>query len=447
LNEYRLPRIFQKELFEFQQAAVKIAAKKLDKRDGVLIGDVVGLGKTITACALSKMFEESSFWSTLIICPPNLIPMWREYIERYDLKAHVISVAAVQGQLGELKRFKLVIIDESHNLRNDQRSRYRAIKNYLDENESKVILLSATPYNKSFIDLSNQLRLFLSDDKDIGISPERYIADIGGQVQFMADHTETFIRSIKAFEFSQFSDDWRELMRLYLVRRTRSFIKTNYGETDAITGKIGLRFPDGHFEAFPERVPKRVEYEFNPNDKKDFYAKLYSQTVVDTINHMSLPRYGLKNYLEKRPIIKATEKEEIIMQNLSRAGKRLMGFCRTNFFKRLESSGYSFPMRSEHHLPLPIIEYDGSNVVVTFLRTSKAAKEAGVRSISKLTPEELEGYEWIRSKGEISAKEYSANFEITPRTTSRHLSKMLKLKIISTNNENPKSPKLRYKAT
>lgn len=350
LNEYRLPRIFQKELFDFQQAAVKIAAKKLDKRDGVLIGDVVGLGKTITACALAKMFEESNFYSTLIICPPNLIPMWKEYIERYDLKAHVISVASVQGQLGELKRFKLVIIDESHNLRNDQGSRYRAIKNYLDENESKVILLSATPYNKSFIDLSNQLRLFLSDDKDIGISPERYIADIGGQVQFMADHTETFIRSIRAFEFSEFSDDWRELMRLYMVRRTRSFIKTNYGETDAVTGRIGLRFPDGHFEVFPERVPKRVEYEFNPNDKKDIYANLYSQTVVDTINHMNLPRYGLKNYLEKRPIIKATEKEEIIMQNLSRAGKRLMGFCRTNLFKRLESSGYSFLLSLSRHI-------------------------------------------------------------------------------------------------
>lgn len=256
----------------------------------------------------------------------------------------------MQGQLGELKLFKLVIIDESHNLRNDQGSRYKAIKNYLDENENKVILLSATPYNKSFIDLSNQLRLFLSNDKDIGNSPERYIADIGGQVQFMADHTETFIRSIKAFEFSQFSDDWRELMRLYLGRRTRSFIKTNYGETDDITGKIGLRFHDGHLEAFPERVPKRVEYEFNPNDKKDIYAKLSSQTVVDTINHMSLPRYGLKNYLEKRPIIKATEKEEIIMQNLSRAGKCLMGFCRTNLFKRLESSGYSFLLSLSRHI-------------------------------------------------------------------------------------------------
>jgi hypothetical protein len=85
-------------------------------------------------------------------------------------------------------------------LRNDQGSRYRAIKSYLEENDSKVILLSATPYNKTYLDLSNQLRLFISDDKDLGISPERYIESIGGQVQFIHRHTETFIRSIKAFE-------------------------------------------------------------------------------------------------------------------------------------------------------------------------------------------------------------------------------------------------------
>lgn len=350
LNEYSLPAIFQKELLDFQQAAVKIAAKKLDKRDGVFIGDVVGLGKTITACALAKMFEENNFYSTLIICPPNIIPMWKDYIERYDLKAQVLSIGSVQSQLGDLKRFRLVIIDESHNLRNDQGSRYRAIKNYLEENESKVILLSATPYNKSFIDLSNQLRLFIQDDKDLGISPERYIGDLGGQVRFMEKHSETFIRSIKAFEWSLFADDWRELMRLYMVRRTRSFIKNNYGITDTATGKIGLKFPDGHFEAFPERVPKKVEFEFDPENTIDIYAKLYSQNIVDAINKLELARYGLKNYLEKAPSANPTEKEKVIMANLSRAGKRLMGFCRTNLFKRLESSGYSFLLSLRRHI-------------------------------------------------------------------------------------------------
>ena len=350
LNEYKLPRIFQKELFDFQQAAVKIAAKKLDKREGVLIGDVVGLGKTITACALAKMFEESNFSSTLIICPPNLKPMWNEYIDRYDLKAIPVSIGEVQKKLPELKRFKLVIIDESHNLRNDQGSRYRSIKAYLEENESKVILLSATPYNKSYLDLSNQLRLFISDDKDLGISPERYIESIGGKVQFDSRHTETFIRSIKAFERSHFSDDWRELMRLYLVRRTRSFIKNNYATTDTATGRKYLTFPDGTRSYFPDRVPRKVEYEFNLNDPKDIYAKLYSSKVVDTINDLELPRYGLGNFLEKKPKTKATKEEEVIMANLSRAGKRLMGFCRTNLFKRLESSGYSFLLSLSRHI-------------------------------------------------------------------------------------------------
>lgn len=350
LNEYELPIKFRSELLEFQQAAVKIAAKKLDNREGILIGDVVGLGKTITACALAKMYEENNFFSTLIICPPNLIEMWEDYIDRYDLKATTLSIGSVQSTLPKLKRFRLVIIDESHNLRNDEGRRYRSIKSYLEENESKVILLTATPYNKTYLDLSNQLRLFISDDKDLGISPENYIRKIGGAVEFMAKHTETFIRSIKAFEKSDYADDWRELMRLYLVRRTRSFIKANYGITDPASGRLGLKFPDGRIELFPTRVPKKVEFGFNKADPTDQYAKLYSKKVVDIINRLDLPRYGLGNYLKDNPFINPTTSEKKVIANLSRAGKRLMGFCRTNLFKRLESSGYSFLLSLGRHI-------------------------------------------------------------------------------------------------
>lgn len=349
LNEFKIPAIFRKELLEFQQAAVLIAAKKLNTREGVFIGDVVGLGKTITACALAKIFEEDFFYSTLIICPPNIKKMWYDYIERYDLKASIISIGEVQSKLPEMKRFKLVIIDESHNLRNDQGKRYRSIKAYLEDNESKVILLSATPYNKTYLDLSNQLRLFIPDDKDLGISPENYINDIGGQIQFLAIHTD-FIRSIKAFEKSHFADDWRELMRLYLVRRTRSFIKDNYAIDDPEKNRKYLTFPDGTRSYFPDRIVKKVEYDFNPDDPKDQYAKLYSQNVIDLINGLSLPRYGLGNYLIDRPKIAPTKEELVIIENLSRAGKRLMGFCRTNLFKRLESSGFSFLISLSRHI-------------------------------------------------------------------------------------------------
>ena len=373
ISEFKLPRVFQEELLEFQQKAVLVAAHHLNKRNGVMIGDVVGLGKTIIATAIAKLCEEDFFFETLIICPKNLVDMWEGYAHKYQLRARVISQSMVQSVLPNLRRYRLVVIDESHNLRNDQGSRYRAIKNYLAENESKVVLLTATPYNKSYTDLSNQLRLFLEDDKDLGVSPEHYITDIGGQVQFLAKHTETFIRSIKAFEKSSHADDWRELMRLYLVRRTRSFIRNNYSSLDAENGRRYLTFKNGSRSYFPDRLPKKVAFAFDEKDANDQYARLYSDEVVSQINSLNLPRYGLANHLAPKPIDKASSDEEKIIANLSRAGKRLMGFCRTNLFKRLESSGFAFQLSLARHilrnyifvhaiennLPLPI----GKNII------------------------------------------------------------------------------------
>lgn len=75
INEYELPTEFKEDLFEFQETAVKLAARHLDKRGGAMIGDVVGLGKTITACAIAKVYEMRNSCSTLIICPANLQEM------------------------------------------------------------------------------------------------------------------------------------------------------------------------------------------------------------------------------------------------------------------------------------------------------------------------------------------------------------------------------------
>ncbi len=95
IKEFTLPPEFRRDLFDFQQTAVKIAAKNLnnDKRGGAMIGDVVGLGKTITACSIAKLYEMAFASSTLIICPANLQDMWRKYIRKYDLKAEVWSMA------------------------------------------------------------------------------------------------------------------------------------------------------------------------------------------------------------------------------------------------------------------------------------------------------------------------------------------------------------------
>ena len=191
--------------------------------------------------------------------------------------------------------------------------------------------------------MANQLRLFIDEEQNLGISPERYIENIGGRIQFLSQH-QLNENTIAAFEKSSFSDDWNELMRLFLVRRTRSFIKNNYAKIDNKTGRMCLEFPDGSKQYFPDRTPKRVDFSFNKQDKDDQYAKFYSKKVLEIIDKMRFPRYGLgqKEYREENPKENPESNEIIILENLSRAGIQLKGFARTNLFKRLESSGYSF---------------------------------------------------------------------------------------------------------
>lgn len=348
LSEFRIPRDFGNKLFDFQQAAVKIAAHHLNKRNGVVIGDVVGLGKTLMATALARIFEDDHFLETLIICPKNLVKMWEDYCHQYRLRGKVLSISKVITHLPELRRYRLIIIDESHNLRNREGKRYRAIREYIQENESKCILLSATPYNKTYLDLSSQLRLFVSEDMDLGIRPENLLKELG-EIEF-ANRYQCPPRSLAAFEKSVYIDDWRELMRLYLVRRTRSFIKENYAKVDPQNGRQYLEFEDGTRSYFPERMPKTVKFSMNEKDTGDQYARLYDNKVVKIINSLNLPRYGLGNYLKESHQSPPTPKEVRIIDDLSRAGKRLMGFCRTNLFKRLESSGLAFIQSVERHI-------------------------------------------------------------------------------------------------
>ncbi|MCW5769158.1 MAG: NgoFVII family restriction endonuclease [Phycisphaeraceae bacterium] len=347
LNEFRIPREFGNTLFEFQTAAVKIAAHHVLKRGGVLIGDVVGLGKTLMATALAKILEDDHDLETLIICPVRLKPMWEDYKEKYRLRAKVVPISKV-AELADLRRYRVVLIDESHNLRNRDGSRYRAIREYIQKNESRCILLSATPYNKTYTDLSNQLRLFVPDDKPLGVRPERLLKDLG-ETEFLRKH-QCSPHSLSAFDHSLFPDDWRELMRLYLVRRTRSFIKANYAKFDPARDRHYLTFADGRKSYFPVREPKTVRFAIRDGHPDDQYARLFSQEVVDIINRLRLPRYGMGNYVAPSPQDPPSQKEDQHLRNLSRAGKRLMGFCRTNLFKRLESSGQAFVQSIERHI-------------------------------------------------------------------------------------------------
>ncbi len=352
LLEFDIPKDMRNVLFEYQAAAVKIAANHLNKRGGVLIGDVVGLGKTLMATALARVMQEDYSFSTLIICPKNLVQMWEDYRQEYSLTGMVLSSSMVIKDLPKLRRFHVVIVDESHNMRNSESKRFKAIKDYIERNESKCILLTATPYNKNYRDISAQLRLFLTDDKakDLGIRPEKLLSEMG-EDKFMREHQQP-VRSLGAFEQSPYPDDWRDLMRLYMVRRTRSFIQEYYATLDKETGRRYLTMRDGTRSYFPTRLPRTVKFALDEGQSNDQYAQLYSGHVLTTISSLNLPRYGLANYLvseNKQKGLAPTASEKQSMKNLSRGGKRLMGFCRTGLFKRLESGGPAFIQSLERH--------------------------------------------------------------------------------------------------
>lgn len=348
LSEFRIPSVFGDSLFDFQVAAIKIAAHHLNKRRGVLIGDVVGLGKSMMATALAKVFEDDHHTETLIICPKNLVSMWEDYAHKYRLHAKVLSLSKALSELPEkTRRYRLVIVDESHNLRNKEGKRWKAIREYIERNDSLTVLLSATPYNKTYLDLSAQLALFLKEDIDIGIRPEKLLSELGGEHEFIRRH-QCGVRSLAAFEKSDIPDDWRDLMRLFMVRRTRGFIVQHYAREDE-RGKY-LLFSDGRKSYFPKRVPKNLSFKIDNDNPADPYARFYSDPVVNSINELILPRYGLGNYIA--PIAKPppTPHEAKVIDGLSRAGTRLMGFCRTNLFKRLESAGPAFLLSIERHI-------------------------------------------------------------------------------------------------
>lgn len=344
LSEFKLPPEFDEKLLDFQAAAVRIAARHLNKRAGVVLGDVVGLGKTLMATALAKILFDDYSWDALIICPPNLVQMWEKHRIDYGLAGQVMSLGLVTKELPDLRRYRIVIIDESHNLRNRDTQRYRAVHDYISANESRCILLSATPYNKSYLDLSAQLRLFISEEQALHNRPERYLKAIG-EAQFKYQYPTAHSRSIVAFEKSEHPDDWRDLMSRYLVRRTRSFIENHYAETDPVSGRQFMQLGNGERFYFPVRVPKTVTPEASPQ-----YQRLFSDDVVTLINDLRLPRYGLGQYVNDREADDAAAAEKRQIENLSRAGKRLMGFCRTNLFKRLESSGVSFLRSVDRHI-------------------------------------------------------------------------------------------------
>jgi superfamily II DNA or RNA helicase len=339
LLEYSIPEKLKSQLLTYQESAVKALARRVESRGGTMLGDVVGLGKTITATAVASMLSDSLGYP-LVICPVNLKPMWESYLETYDLPGKVVPYSQISRVLPNLnKRYRFVIIDESHTLRNSTRQDYKILRQYLQESDSKVLLLTGTPFNIRFKDVANQIALYLDDDEDLGIQP---LAAMDKNPR-LVDLVDGKISSLAAFKRSEEAEDWKRLMSDHLIRRTRSFIQKNYAlhEND----KEYLQFSNGEKFFFPKRIAIPLGTDESVEDPA---TKMASEETLGIIDSLKLPRYSLARYVNSE--VELNDKEEVIVEKWEQSSGHLSGFLRSGFYKRLSSCGYSFILSIQKHL-------------------------------------------------------------------------------------------------
>jgi len=239
--------------------------------------------------------------------------------------------------------------------------------------------------------------------------------------------------------------------------------KVHYGngETGTETFKDALVLVPDKIDNWLKKVlPTSIDRSsFKAKQVSSFPIPVIREAIINAIAHRDYTKEGAKIQLDVFPdrIIVKSPGEPIppitidAMKNFtatsySRNKKLTFIFNEMEYMEESALGMDTFKsLHEKYKLPLPIIDYDGSNVVVTFPRTIEVIKEIiPNRGIDSLSDEELRGFEWIRTQSEVSTKDYAEHFKYTQRTASRHLSVLLEKELIKTNGENIKSPKLRY---
>ncbi|MBK7691362.1 MAG: DEAD/DEAH box helicase family protein [Bacteroidetes bacterium] len=260
-------------LYEFQQKGVLSLIKMLQKYEGAILADAVGLGKTWTALAVMKFYQLQGR-EVILICPKKLQYNWRiyqknqnskfekdtfEYSIRFhtDLTEELMNKSEYQNQRADTffinEKPKLFVIDESHNLRNDKSSRYKfLVDQILSKNDDvKVLMLSATPINNSLMDIRNQFKLIVGG-KANGFEESLDIKNI--------DYT--FRAAQKAF--NEWTQDSEPRIGEFIKKLPPNFFKLTDSLTVARTRKMieghqdGLEFP---IKTKPENIfvtPKQI---------------------------------------------------------------------------------------------------------------------------------------------------------------------------------------------
>jgi len=316
-------RSFQvyQDLYDFQKWAVLRGTRIARNYGGVMISDVVGMGKTYVGLALLEHFYHRNYMQgqrgkMLIVCPKKLVTMWERMVTKYSLHAEVISMGMLSKEdyyetlLDEHGDTSVVLVDESHHYRNSNTNRYENISQFLPV-VNEAILLSATPYTTEADDVYNQLKLFHLDDvTQIPITPPN-LKEFTNRVENDAANLS-------------------ELLSHVMVRRTRYDIVAQYGGEDE----------DGHYiemgderRYLPERELRTTDYSIS-----DVYGSAFYETIVDVLENLNYARYSLGSEEYLKPEFHGQRK----YQDLSTMGKNLRGLLKANFLKRLESSIFAF---------------------------------------------------------------------------------------------------------
>lgn len=346
-------------LYDFQRDAVLAIINKLEKYNGCILADSVGLGKTFTALAVVKYYENRNK-SVLVLCPKKLAENWNTYKDNYvnnpiaadrlnyDVLFHT-DLSRDGGMsngldLGRLNwgNYDLIVIDESHNFRNGigthsntQENRYQKLMEKVIRAgvKTKVLMLSATPVNNRFVDLKNQLAIAYegnAENLDERLNTTKSLEDIFKQAQkaFNAwskldPEQRTTDALLRTLDF-----DFFELLDSVTIARSRKHIEKYYD-----TKEIGK---------FPERL-KPISLRPCLTDLNDAinYNEIYDQLMQLTLCVYTPSNYIFPSKLQKYKDLTHNKGENLTQTGRERGIQRLMSI---NLLKRLESSVNSFQL-------------------------------------------------------------------------------------------------------
>ncbi len=329
-----IPEEIEGILGPWQLDAIKIATRIVRSRGLTVIGDVVGLGKTLVGLGVAASLGDK----VLILCPPNLKDMWEWHLQEYGVPGKVLGISdPIKRELPNLRAYKTVLIDEAHNLRHTSRQIWPAVRDYISENNSRLILMTATMFNADVLDIAGQLSLKINEDEDLGIQPEKHIESLSPEALQDFKQRQNFrLSTLSAFKASKEADDWRRLLSLFLVRRTRAYLLERYALEDEKGNKY-FEFADGRTFRFPKANRTPIEYPGGPEDPCDQLASVANFQILDGLTYA---RYQLGKYLSESASAES-EVEQQLVEDLQRATAS-SGFIRTTILKRLASSPKAF---------------------------------------------------------------------------------------------------------